>query len=161
MKIKGQRVLHQFYALYKAQRGFTVLGVVVGVIAISLMGYLMQSSFFNYRLESEKRLHVFNAIKLASIVEIGAEEGSVQLPSDGNSTDITLSAMMTHYDSTLLTKNPSGEDQLYHSDSFIRIVNNAGKYEYYIELKDNQSAYVYIAISTQVHLLTTSVVNVE
>ncbi|MEC8678546.1 MAG: hypothetical protein VXX85_06810 [Candidatus Margulisiibacteriota bacterium] len=129
------------------------ISLISGITALSLAGVAMQMGYSNFKLKAEKQLHILNSIRFATIVQIGMEEGWVDLPLTNDSTTITLSEIDINYQLSTNLKNPSLTSQNYNPDSAIIIENTNGKINFYCTLIEEDSAHNYTDNTINVHNL--------
>ena len=129
------------------------ISLISGITALSLAGVAMQMGYSNFKLKAEKQLHILNSIRFATIVQIGMEEGWVDLPLTNDSTSITLSEIDINYQLSSNLKNPSLTSQNYNPDSAIIIENTNGKINFYCTLIEEDSAHNYTDNTINVHNL--------
>ena len=129
------------------------ISLISGITALSLAGVAMQMGYSNFKLKAEKQLHILNSIRFATIVQIGMEEGWVDLPLTNDSTTITLSEIDINYQLSTNLKNPSLTSQNYNPDSAIVIENTNGKINFYCTLIEEDSAHNYTDNTINVHNL--------
>jgi hypothetical protein len=129
------------------------ISLISGITALSLAGVAMQMGYSNFKLKAEKQLHILNSIRFATIVQIGMEEGWVDLPLTNDSTTITLSEIDINYQLSTNLKNPSLTSQNYNPDSAIIIENTNGKINFYCTLIEEDSNHNYTDNTINVHNL--------
>jgi len=129
------------------------ISLISGITALSLAGVAMQMGYSNFKLKAEKQLHILNSIRFATIVQIGMEEGWVDLPLTNDSTTITLSEIDINYQLSTNLKNPSLTSQNYNPDSAIIIENTNGKINFYCTLIEEDSTHNYTDNTINVHNL--------
>lgn len=129
------------------------ISLISGITALSLAGVAMQMGYSNFKLKAEKQLHILNSIRFVTIVQIGMEEGWIDLPLTNDSTTITLSEIDINYQLSTNLKNPSLTSQNYNPDSAIIIENTNGKINFYCTLIEEDSVHNYTDNTINVHNL--------
>jgi hypothetical protein len=130
------------------------VGLVSGITALSMAGVAMQMGYSHFKLKAEKQLHILNSIRLATVVQIGLEEGWVNSPDQNGSITLNLSDIDESYPVSSTLKNPSNADQLYGTNSLVTIENNQGKLMFYCALTDHNSTHIYTDDTVKIYNLT-------
>ena len=137
-------------------RGSLGVSLITGITAITMAGVAIQMGFANYKLKTEKQLHILNSIRFATIVQIGLEEGWLSTPASNTSASITLTEVDAGYNFSSNLKDPSNDSTTYKTSSYILVNNDNGTLKFYASLIQDNSEHIYVASSTEVHLLSIS-----
>jgi hypothetical protein len=132
------------------------ISLITGITAITMAGVAIQMGFANYKLKTEKQLHILNSIRFATIVQIGLEEGWLSAPASNTSASITLTQVDLGYNFSSNLKDPSNDSTTYKTSSYILVNNDNGTLKFYASLIQDNSEHIYVASSTEVHLLSIS-----
>ena len=142
------------YKLKKYIKGNIGIGLISGITALSFTGVAIQIGYTGFKQKAEKQLHILNSIRFATIVQIGIEEGWVNLPDSNGTTEIKLIDINTSTPVNIQLKNPSLLTETYDDDSAIIIENNNGTLEYYCNLLEDGTNHNYINSDIDVYNLT-------
>ena len=137
-------------------RGSLGISLITGITAITMAGVAIQMGYANYKLKTEKQLHILNSIRFATIVQIGLEEGWLSTPASNTSASITLTEVDAGYNFSSNLKDPSNDSTTYKTSSYILVNNDNGTLKFYASLIQDNSEHAYVAASTEVHLLSIS-----
>ena len=137
-------------------RGSLGVSLITGITAITMAGVAIQMGYANYKLKTEKQLHILNSIRFATIVQIGLEEGWLSTPASNTSASITLTEVDAGYNFSSNLKDPSNDSTTYKTSSYILVNNDNGTLKFYASLIQDNSEHIYVASSTEVHLLSIS-----
>lgn len=135
-------------------RGNVGITLVAAITALSMGGVAMQMGYSNFKLKAEKQLHILNAIRFATIVQIGLEEGWVETPILNESISINLTDIDASYPLLSHLKNPSQSNQTYNANSSITITNTSGTLHFYCLLIEDGSNHQYTDNTISIYELT-------
>jgi|TARA_B100001142_G_scaffold296539_1_gene318308 hypothetical protein len=135
-------------------KGNIGITLVTAITALSMAGVAMQMGYSNFKLKAEKQLHILNAIRFATIVQIGLEEGWVETPDNNTSATISLTDIDASYPLLSHLKNPSQVNQTYHADSSVTINNTSGSLNFYCSLIEDGSSHEYTNTTISIYELT-------
>ncbi|MBG91295.1 MAG: hypothetical protein CL521_05710 [Actinobacteria bacterium] len=116
-------------------------------------------SYASYQDNIEKQLHVYNATKITSVIQLGFYEGWIDRPAEDEEIQVSIQQLRTMGDIPML-RDPSGGGLYDEESSFVRIEKEAGNVIFYIKLKKQNIDHVYIKDDVDIIDLTKDQVTV-